>query len=274
MVSRRPGTVTIYARIGVEGDHREFQAEYHVHVLAPLQLTSSASLLLPYGVSAAVETTLDHTHGANLAYEVFATGVVYDEGALFVVDERSGLIRAGRNSGDGVLLVRSNQGGHEQSVSVSTSVRDVAALGASSRDMSPAQLLCVGQNRTLDIHLRDHLGRRFDSVEGWDSEYARPELQSTVLAYTSSNIDAVRIHRTSGAPLRSAAGVVASFELDVAAVGTSMLKFWITRDGEDTPDTEEAMPHVPALYLRVDVVNESKCSMSKLTFAYIVCVRC
>lgn len=307
VLGRRPGTFVITAKVsiappnGTSAKSHEFEQKMELTVMEPFQLHSPASLLLPYGANALISTTWDNSE-LDVSYQVMTAACSPNASAcapknVVKVSER-GLItsrKAPQSRGlidleeDAVILIstpgtstsnlltqpskmlpslHTQRSQTRQVLSVRVEVRAVShlALTASPYLSGP---MCVGSNLTVEVVLRDSLGRTFDSLEGWSGATGTG---GTTLKIAVNRPNLVRVHKRpmaveAAAPGTSteptAQGVLSTLTFsavgldpaDESATGISsaVVKLWLANQ------TKSINP----LYVRLDLARPSKCGPPK-----------
>eukprot|EP00808_Paulinella_micropora_P020358 g25785.t1 len=190
-------------------------------IMEPLKLLSPSFLLLPFGARSQISTTWDDHADRNLKFEVLFSSTDKREYVheFLRVDKVSGLVQISpfpvqqpqkgkkEPQGNYIVLVQTTDedeeegeeggggGGGEavgrQSQAVRVEVRAVHQLSVAPVYGSPLYgPLCSGRNLSLQVFLKDSLGRPFSSLEGWGSPAGGPGL-----AFRTHRPDLLRVHK-------------------------------------------------------------------------------
>lgn len=265
---RRPGNFVVTAKIFIDqpettSGNRAFEATLTMTVLDPLTLVSPSFLLLPHGASATIVTNLDNS-GIGLSYQaidlcktkvcdqpiirvdnkgnVRARGPHTREAEESVAADEFGMVVVETPGADGFTVPskHTHMSQTKDLVSVLIEVRAPSHLSLRVAANHHSGPLCVGSNRTVELVLRDRLGRVFHSLDGWDTSDLKIEVNHPEVASISE--------AEAGRKLLDVIAV-----LNISAVGSNGLssavaKIWL-----------ENQPYVAPLYVRIETAALDSC---------------
>ena len=268
-----PGKYTIFADIKVTRPDNQiqiknqykyiqpkityFKEKYEIIVLEPLELLSSNDLLLTYGVSSRIRTTLDDNDHIELKYQVLSQSnhanliKVNDKGIIFVSkidDDKESILN------EAVILV-STDTLNPQVVSIRISVRPIAQLHVIPLSPYLQGPLCVGQNITAKVIVLDSLGRLFNDVDGSKSTGL-----SSSLKVISNDISVLRVTKYNHETFIASSSNITSNEEEEDVVSYISFTALSTEGLKDnwyiSTTATISLDNIPPIYLNFDITEQ------------------
>jgi hypothetical protein len=186
---------------------QRFDPSLEVTVLEPLTILSPQQLLLPPGAVSEILTSLHDSTGVIMNYSVLVAPTSCRGGCQFndqpiTVDAR-GVVHAKDKEelpsqrGDAVVFVRTVPAPGTRQTTYQTAAVEVAVRPVQHISLRAVESLtgplCVGSNVSVEVILRDELGRAFSSLEGWGGN----DGAAASLAYKCTRPEFVRVQKKS-----------------------------------------------------------------------------